>query len=427
MALGIGSTGTALVSYGNGTKDVALPADAAAGKFCVVAAGCSGLDNTQLDCISDGWYGLVAKDSDNFGFAGYPALNLAIKELTADDITAGVVSFTVANGTSDTTFIGQTKTFTGLSLNTAPEQNTTQSNGLQNINLPALGSWPAGSLVIAVGSKDKDWTSVAPPSNALGTYTEIGEVNDAAFDAFGLTWAYIEMTGTATVASGSFTVTGGATAKGVGAQTVFSTVTLITGSLTSTLGNVTSAATGTIAVEGVAALTLAAATLASAGVLDTPVTGNITLGGVSTTADGAISLSGSAPITLGNFTTDSEGLLIVGPVGGLDVTLADAIVASTIETQIGGTATISLGNATLEAEGSFPVTGVAALTLSTTTLTSDAGVAVTGSASFTLAPLTLSGAIGAVVTGSLSATLGHFGVTSQMLVKNSRMIINILS
>lgn len=76
----------------------------------------------------------------------------------------------------------------------------------QDIATPGFGVDRAGSLIVYVGWKQDDWTSVASPG------TEIGEPDTVAGNDQGIVWSYTIQTTAADVAATSFVVTGGAAA-----------------------------------------------------------------------------------------------------------------------------------------------------------------------------------------------------------------------
>lgn len=84
----------------------------------------------------------------------------------------------------------------------------------QNITYPGL-SLPSADrcIIIALGWKQDDWTSVA----TLAGMTEIGDVPSTPGDDQGLVWDYVIQTTATAIASGSFAVTGGASAISRGA------------------------------------------------------------------------------------------------------------------------------------------------------------------------------------------------------------------
>jgi hypothetical protein len=84
----------------------------------------------------------------------------------------------------------------------------------QDITYPALlaeDQFKDNGIVLYLGWKQDDWTSVASPG------TEIGEPDTATGNDQGLVWAYTIQTTKAVVATGSFVVTGGASAVSKGA------------------------------------------------------------------------------------------------------------------------------------------------------------------------------------------------------------------
>ncbi len=87
-----------------------------------------------------------------------------------------------------------------------------QSNSsAQNVAYPALDVDRDNTLVVYLGWKQDDWTSVSSPG------TEIAEPDTTTGNDQGLVWAYVIQTDAVNVAAGSFTVTGGASAVSKGA------------------------------------------------------------------------------------------------------------------------------------------------------------------------------------------------------------------
>jgi hypothetical protein len=78
----------------------------------------------------------------------------------------------------------------------------------QNIAVPDLTVTRDNSVVLALGWKQDDWTSVTSPSG----FTEIGEPSTTLGDDQGITWGRLIQTNALPVTSAVFTVTGGATA-----------------------------------------------------------------------------------------------------------------------------------------------------------------------------------------------------------------------
>lgn len=85
----------------------------------------------------------------------------------------------------------------------------------QDINYPGAGvRWPDNGLVVYLGWKQDDWTSVASPG------TEIAEPDSTLGNDQGIVWSYTIQTTATRIAPGSFTVTGGAGAVSKGATVI---------------------------------------------------------------------------------------------------------------------------------------------------------------------------------------------------------------
>ncbi|UUV34375.1 hypothetical protein NQK81_13270 [Amycolatopsis roodepoortensis] len=122
----------------------------------------------------------------------------------------GDVSPTVpfVGGVAGADTIAQMVVFRGVSPRAFP-QNAGQLNAAaQNIAYPGAAISDRNAVVLYLGWKQDDWTSVA----TLGGATEIGEPVSTAGDDSGLVWDYTIQTVPANVPAGSFTVTGGASA-----------------------------------------------------------------------------------------------------------------------------------------------------------------------------------------------------------------------
>jgi hypothetical protein len=115
------------------------------------------------------------------------------------------VSFT--SGVAGATTSAQCAAFRDVSI--VVQDATAQLNGsAQDIAFPAADVPYDNCVVLYLGWKQDDWTSVAPISGA----TEIGEPDSTAGDDQGLVWDYVIQTAKADIAAGSFVVTGGAAA-----------------------------------------------------------------------------------------------------------------------------------------------------------------------------------------------------------------------
>lgn len=132
-------------------------------------------------------------------------------------------------GIAGDTVIAQIASFTGKwgdpasQLIAASQQSNTAA---QNIGYPELGVPLGGALVVVLGEKADDWTSVA----ALGGMTEISEATSTLGNDAGVVWDYTTAASATTVASGSFVVTGGTSQVSRGAvvalRSVYQTLTV---------------------------------------------------------------------------------------------------------------------------------------------------------------------------------------------------------
>jgi hypothetical protein len=144
--------------------------------------------------------------------------NVAVfaKYATASEATP-TVTFTGAVA-GDTTS-AQCAAFRGVSMVVKGSGAQFNSTPAQNIGYPAVGLQDDNCVVVYLGWKQDDWTSVAAISGA----TEIGEPDTTTGDDQGLVWDYVIQTDLANIAAGSFAVTGGSTAISRGAVIAFAT------------------------------------------------------------------------------------------------------------------------------------------------------------------------------------------------------------
>lgn len=179
----------------------ALPAGVQAGDVLLINAGMRGSAVDGLEYpITPAGYTLLKRYINGALFGKYH---------TGTE-SAPLVSFSNSLANADT--MAQMAAFRNLSLNLMDAQ----TGGLvsqQNITTPALTVYRNNCVIIYAGLKYDDWTSVAQVSGS----TEIGEPDTTTGDDLGMTWSYLIQTTAVTVAAGTFTVTGGAVANGVGA------------------------------------------------------------------------------------------------------------------------------------------------------------------------------------------------------------------
>jgi hypothetical protein len=231
------AAGTAASADGASTRTVTpgLPAGMSAGNLMLLLASCRDTNsdpNLYLSGVSvqdgptaKGWQLLLdARNVALFakvhsGSETAPTVNID-STIFGDSIVAQMCAFSGKWGDPETQLIAAASTLNGSA---------------QDISYPALPV-PLGSvLIIWMGWKADDWTSVA----TLGGVTEIGEPDTVLGNDAGIVWDYNTSVGAPTVGAGSFVVTGGSTAISRGAV-----VALCTGYQTLT---VTRAQNGTVA------------------------------------------------------------------------------------------------------------------------------------------------------------------------------------
>lgn len=209
------AAGTADSADGHTTRTVTpgLPAGMAAGNLMLLLASCRDTNNdpniylsgvsVQDTPMAKGWKLLL--DARNFalfakvhsGTETAPTVNID-SSIFGDTILAQMCAFSGKWGDPQTQLIAAESLLNASA---------------QDINYPELHV-PLGSvLILWLGWKADDWTSVA----TLGGVTEIGEPDTTLGNDAGIVWDYNTSVGAPTVTSGSFVVTGGAAAVSRGA------------------------------------------------------------------------------------------------------------------------------------------------------------------------------------------------------------------
>ena len=186
----------------------------------------------------------------------------------------------------------------------------------------------------------------------------------------------------------------------------------INGALAATLGNVTLASAGTLALSGSAAVTLGNVTTTATGSVSISGAAATTLGAVTASATGTLALSGAAAITLGNVTLASVGSLTNR--GALAATLGAVTLAATGGSTNTGQVAVTLGDVTTTSAASLSLNATLGGTLGAVTLAATGSVLVSGSLAQTLGNVTLAatGVLGNTVTGSAAITLGNVTMAS---------------
>jgi hypothetical protein len=126
--------------------------------------------------------------------------------VVGDSNNTPTVTFTGGAAGEDTT--AQIVAFRGAAVFASGSANSSGA-AAQNITYPSLTITTNGQVVLLIGFKQDDWTSVA----TVGGFTEIGEVTSIAGNDSGHVWDYVIQTTAANITGASFTVTGGVTAN----------------------------------------------------------------------------------------------------------------------------------------------------------------------------------------------------------------------
>jgi hypothetical protein len=199
--IGVGTAGIA-DGFGTRTATPGLPS-ASAGNLLLLLASCrdtNALDTDMYLTGAPGWQKIL----DGINWAVFAKVHsgsevaptLAIppfSTIVGDTIIAQIASFSGKWGDPKTQLVASASQFNAAA---------------QDIAYPALPIALGGVLLIWAGWKADDWTSVA----TLGGITEISEATSTAGNDAGQVWDFNTSAGVPTVGSGSFVVTGGATA-----------------------------------------------------------------------------------------------------------------------------------------------------------------------------------------------------------------------
>lgn len=113
------------------------------------------------------------------------------------------VTFTA--GVANATTSGTIAAFRGVGRTVHKKATPLLNAAAQNIAYPGLTVTRDNCLVLVLGWKQDDWTSVA----TLAGFSEIGEPSSTTGDDQGLVWDYVLQSTATSIPSGSFTVTGG--------------------------------------------------------------------------------------------------------------------------------------------------------------------------------------------------------------------------
>lgn len=203
------SVGSVASGTGAGPATPGMPASIASGDtLFLVAVNRNIVPTVTPPSISSALWTLVADDA-----IGNAPANLRVWARTYDGVfTAPSITFT-GGGTVD--YQTQICAFRGLPLDVADvvlSYASTYSDSAADIAAPLMRVRHRRRLLIVIGWRADDWTSVATYVASGTTFTEISEPDVTAGDDQGFVWDYAFQTSAVDVPAGSFVVTGGAAA-----------------------------------------------------------------------------------------------------------------------------------------------------------------------------------------------------------------------
>jgi hypothetical protein len=194
----------AAAAANNANISPALPAGVGAGDLMIVFGYSRGTGSRPQ--VPTGWTEIVY----DLGFS-IGRFMIAYRFWQSGD-TAPLLS---GGGATNDTVLGQVCAFSGVDATTPIEDEQviadpgTNDQNLGPITLPAAPT-SADAAVIVAAAKSDNWTSVATLTGDSQTWVEIGEPSSTLGSDAGLVWNYALTTGTPSLTSKTFTVTGGA-------------------------------------------------------------------------------------------------------------------------------------------------------------------------------------------------------------------------
>lgn len=215
MAVTFVAAGTGTSGDGNVALSVSLPAGLTVGDYLILAHFATGVTGLPTLAASNGNWAVIRQNLFN-------SMGLSLWGAYYDaDIASSISVPASAGGGSGEASIGQIVAFNSNTAGLRPafktQSNVSSGSASQNIGsivTTGLSSTTiaAGEVVIVIGGKGVDWTSVATLSQASFTFNEIGEPDrsESVFSG-GMVWDRGTASSVAITAK-TFTVTGGSTA-----------------------------------------------------------------------------------------------------------------------------------------------------------------------------------------------------------------------
>lgn len=203
------SVGSVVSGTGVGPATPGMPGSIAAGDtLFLVAVNRNVIPDVTPPAISSSDWTLVADDA-----IGNAPANLRVWCRTYDGVfTAPSITF---SGGATVDYQAQICAFRGLPLDATKvvlAYAATYSDSASDIAAPLMRVRHRRRLLIAIGWRADDWTSVATYSATGTTFTEISEPDVTAGDDQGFVWDYAFQSSAVNVPAGSFVVTGGGAA-----------------------------------------------------------------------------------------------------------------------------------------------------------------------------------------------------------------------
>jgi hypothetical protein len=209
------AAGTAAHSDGSTAVTPGLPAGIQDGDLLLIWASVRGIsfgDASAAPTAPSDWTPLLA--IPNTGATDRLGGKTLFGKYATSSESAPVISSSTLE--SNSTLSAQMAAFRYTSV-TVLSSATSINSSAANITTPACTVPQSNSVVLALGAKRDDWTSVATQA---GYTAEIGESSSTLGSDQGLVWDYYFPPTTADIAASSFVVTGGASASSAGAVVV---------------------------------------------------------------------------------------------------------------------------------------------------------------------------------------------------------------
>lgn len=186
----------------------------------------------------------------------------------------------------------------------------------------------------------------------------------------------------------------------------------VTGSLSVTLGALTSSSAGTSPIVGAVSRTLGALTSTAAG--GSPIVGTFagTLGTLTSSSEGSSPIVGSSSVTLSDVGLSSTATIGEAIGGSLSVTLEALASSSAATSPVRGTLAGTLDGISLTCAGTSPLFGGLGATLGSVSCSSSGNSTITGTSGATLASLGIACTATSPVIATASATLSDVSLIS---------------